>query len=1483
MVFATAKTYTAVDPAVKEQWEVTFKEKFLDSYRVQKAWEYMNDEQTFSTVNNPYLEDANESFQSLIRKATAGKKTTAAGSTSGLEGLAAVANVLGNYEAAGNPIGTNFIDFKTKWRRFGLLTGFNIHSVVPTMFTKEQSTERGIVSRYFPWNWDAALDEKIARTRATVADPRYATDLIGPPEPNRFGAGIYGNQGTTDYGGTNGYQGYPVQWVNMRRGIQVDSRTTSDESIFNKLKQNEPYGHFIGPVNREYNRIILEDSATVTKIDAVRQELHTKAVSLNTGVQSPAGTTYTNTTAWTGILPAMFFPTPATGDPVWLGKTYDTGADTSKDPDDDTPIWGEGGPPLPNTVRIIETLPLDMWSNPHDQSPGAMVPDGSDFTTAAWFESHALAAANPYGPQVWGQPLIAHQPFRENDFEAIRNDSNAVAAKALTTNKSASKAWKAMADEFFGDSGNSFQLADHLYTRYIDGDENKALWGDSDSSSDTYRRNFAIAIETILDFFGAGQVEKPTAIEERDESHLDTIAGGDETEFSEEQQKKILSYKALKPFDFQCFLMENIDFLSTFQEQKVASVDGAYEHLITLKGTPGNLVSQINHGGKSAEVEQILNLTPTVQGLLVPYIKLYRVDYDPKHRSRIIKQQEIPIPNFLDPSDIAQLTGKGSGRYKGFGLKSFNWKLDGVQPATVDNNISANLSFYFQSVNDLFQGSLAAGQRIPNPLDLLISPRTMKKILPDGRPDGIEPSPSSSEARCKLVEDNIHQQYDGASFRIKVVAGWATPPNIGELMPDSEPDEILALQRAIDDSRVSLFLQQTRHNLNFKQDGTVELSIDYIAALTGLLTSQSADILGARQEEMEARLKKIQATIKEIERDGVESSEKKQLKAALKAKNDLINEDKLKKYKRFLSALYGRDTENQDVSRSPRLYTVQVNPSELIQPRLGEIVDPEWRAQNALRKMSPNADTRGYKLWRQDQLGEGVGANTDLLSQVTEAIQEKHQIDKKLSDKISEQFKSDWEGTLGANEDIYIPYFYLGDLIDSIVANNQDIFNAKGTSHPNYMTFLGSVDIINPLLIFMAKNAQEVACADKINDAELINNLRKKGYIFSTNPSSEGGGAIKMRLNIGSIPISLDAFNIWFKDNVIKKGKNTYYLAHFLKDICGLITESLGKTCAGDNVVNQIRFDTSVVHYKRRTGIDRGSNIAVSKLARAKGRLNPGNDVPPEGTEPKDRKKWGAISGLVLYSTDARPESRNGAYLIDLNDGIYHNYLGSSAGLIKNINFNRVDQPYLREANIQKHGHLGAQQLRELYSAEMDMVGNNLFKNGQYTYIWPTLISSDDKFAKLLGLGGYFLITGVNHTISSTGYNVKVSALQEGLKLGGGNVAKAEAFEDVEPADPPPNLNLELEPEPRQRTLPVGGEWAGGAGAAMAEAKANRAGREVGRLLAEASAPEPKRDSGATGTQENSSANDAINRYKEDAAAKKKKADDIFERGFGSL
>jgi hypothetical protein len=63
----------------------------------------------------------------------------------------------------------------------------------------------------------------------------------------------------------------------------------------------------------------------------------------------------------------------------------------------------------------------------------------------------------------------------------------------------------------------------------------------------------------------------------------------------------------------------------------------------------------------------------------------------------------------------------------------------------------------------------------------------------------------------------------------------------------------------------------------------------------------------------------------------------------------------------------------------------------------------------------------------------------------------------------------------------------------------------------------------------------------------------------------------------------------------------------------------------------------------------------------------------------------------------------------------------------------------------------------------LELIGNTLYKNGQYIYVDPTMVMADPALTRLLGISGYYLVTSVDHTISDAGYDVKIRALQEGI------------------------------------------------------------------------------------------------------------------------
>ena len=805
----------------------------------------------------------------------------------------------------------------------------------------------------------------------------------------------------------------------------------------------------------------------------------------------------------------------------------------------------------------------------------------------------------------------------------------------------------------------------------------------------------------------------------------------------------------LRPFDFQCFLIENIVHLSDLRSPGSTGA-AKYKNLSRLStgNDPGTVLSRINHGGQTEQVRALMSLCPEAYALLEPSIKIYRVDYAKDNPTKPIREQELRIPNFIDKTDIDSMLGANGGRATGYGLKSFNWSLAGVQPAEVDNNITANMKFYFQSIQDLFQGQLAAGQKDASPLDLIISSRASEIV----RKNKTNKSITAKPANCGMLRNNINEEYEGANFRISARVGWNMPPNFatafpsfGEKVGKTNKTKGTLLAEAIRNTQMHLFLQQTRHLIDFKEDGSVELDIQYQAAISGILKEERANILANDktffEEEIEGYRKKIEA---EKEKDynfalgggegdeaAGEAKREARLAELLEEIESLEVQDRNFKYKKFLEKLYTKN----------KIYNMAVQPAELLIPSWKDLTAKQ-RAARAKRRLSPNEAERGFMNIDMASTSANNTFDTTLLEAVTATSKDPTKEESELEEHSLNNAKRFKSFSL-TSETIMIPYFYLGDLLDLVLETLPGYDDGE-----KFLFFLSEVELLNPLLAFQVKNLAEVLCTDKLNDAKFIAALRNSDPLRFKNVTK-----LQNIINIGDIPISLDAFNVWFKDNVIKKDRDNYYFLYFVKDVCSqLVSNALRGDCFGNSLKFDIRFDAAQVELKKADTILPGKNVTVAQLAARKAALS------SQATSIRN-----VMPALIIYSTDSKPKSRRGNLDADLKVGIYHHYVGSACSIVKSLNFQREDQPYLREAKIQKQGALDATQLRELYSVNLELIGNTLYKNGQYIYVDPTMVMADPTLARLLGISGYYLVTSVDHTISDAGYDVKIRALQEGI------------------------------------------------------------------------------------------------------------------------
>jgi len=135
----------------------------------------------------------------------------------------------------------------------------------------------------------------------------------------------------------------------------------------------------------------------------------------------------------------------------------------------------------------------------------------------------------------------------------------------------------------------------------------------------------------------------------------------------------------------------------------------------------------------------------------------------------------------------------------------------------------------------------------------------------------------------------------------------------------------------------------------------------------------------------------------------------------------------------------------------------------------------------------------------------------------------------------------------------------------------------------------------------------------------------------------------------------------------------------------------------------------------------------------------------------------------------------------DEDNGIYHYQIGSNRGLLKKIKFNKTDMQYIREARFFNHGSDGLMQLSAVYKINMEMIGNTIYYPGMEVFIDPRgfggpefdptngqkiakTAGGDKKIltpasvANALGIGGYHIVTKVKHTITPEGFKTVVEA-----------------------------------------------------------------------------------------------------------------------------
>lgn len=740
------------------------------------------------------------------------------------------------------------------------------------------------------------------------------------------------------------------------------------------------------------------------------------------------------------------------------------------------------------------------------------------------------------------------------------------------------------------------------------------------------------------------------------------------------------------------------------------------QEMYMLDGNPLTLVNKMvyNQGA-----DKFVNIKTNEASSLVPMIRLYKVYRD---KDKATRQVEIAFDSFTNVL--------GSSRASSVGIKSFDWDLNATNPATVRDDITAKLVLYFQSFDDLTKDNGGFQYQ-----DLLIRP---------------------------AVDRRLDQDINDPSFyEIKAVVGW-NPPNSSELIRDR------AMLDACTNQQLAMFLTLKDHEFNFTQQGTFELTITYRGRLEQLVQDPRFDVLSS--EKGKVQLDKLRENLLELKKK-CETDRGPSHKRAIKELEEKIANIKETQKDEFAQSLMNTMTEDGNVHLLSK-YTVQ---------DLANLTDFEFIPDNMKIVQNDVIDSlRITEFSKEDETSKNSTLlNTNYDSRSAEEIKEIL---------AQQQIQED----SSVREIVPIAWFYFGDLVKAAIKHTLNINRISDRDSQDDQTIENRIaQNINILLGSITVNE---------NDTELT-------------------------VNLADLPISMNLFTKWFNTYIVETERANLPFIQFMRNIVkNLAVESLrspasarvGPAKAGLFIDKSTTFSVPGMNPPA-DAIDRRGQVGPSPLEQfgdhstvdspeflfveaAYESLGTPKDintlVPAESshiiktadigldtiladrTQAKSMTIHNSYHCLMFYiQTDVGFGTLKGDFNEDRLNGIQHLYIGADRGILKEANFSKNEQPFLREARIQQDGLNPLAQLAATYDVNMKLIGNTIFWPGQYVYVSPIgfgtglgLPNERGSISNQLGLGGYHLVTGVQCYIENGKFETSVKALFETSGDGRSNI-----------------------------------------------------------------------------------------------------------------
>jgi len=362
----------------------------------------------------------------------------------------------------------------------------------------------------------------------------------------------------------------------------------------------------------------------------------------------------------------------------------------------------------------------------------------------------------------------------------------------------------------------------------------------------------------------------------------------------------------------QCLVSGNIEKLAEAYNKKIkaelagsgftihrASIDGSVKKvpfggrffLVSDSKAQHSKISNYILANKGENLRPFLDITTDLMSALTPKIRLYRVSTD---SNGVDKETEFVFENFVSGREARGLRdGTKFEKGRGCGIKSFTFTYEGGTPATAKKDINAELVLYFQSFNELTKFRGTSGRKYKY-IDLLLYPNNQAGVADSGNIHPNQYNPQNFRIRAD-VGWNLRQDFAMAEMVTKRISQTdqnklresnAGKRGIKKIQKEFEEQEVTLsdddafnryllkrFNKAVELQNKSLLLNMIDHDIDFRNDGSVEIKITYAAYIESATRSAKCNAISTPQieafasrqnNEIEKLLAEGKCTIREI-------------------------------------------------------------------------------------------------------------------------------------------------------------------------------------------------------------------------------------------------------------------------------------------------------------------------------------------------------------------------------------------------------------------------------------------------------------------------------------------------------------------------------------------------------------------------------------------------------------------------------------------